>query len=79
MVYRNGGNCRQAGFMIAVASFGLWVAGPGLIGFVPKPTVGALIYLLGLDLTIESVWETYGSMDVLEWLSVPLPTSPALR
>lgn len=70
MFIRNGGNSRQAGFMLAAATFGLWVAGPSIIGLVPKPVVGSLIYMLGLDLMIESLWSTFGIMHRLEYLTV---------
>ena len=50
MFMDHGGNSRVAGLLLAAATTGVWMAGPGLIGYVPVMVVGTLIYYLGLDL-----------------------------
>ncbi|PNS19914.1 hypothetical protein CAC42_7881 [Sphaceloma murrayae] len=63
----SGGNSRLAGYMLALATFGLWVAGPVVIGFVPVMVVGTLIYMLGIDLAMEALVATYGRLRKLEY------------
>lgn len=70
MFIQNGGNNRLAGFLLAAATFGVWVAGPTMIGYVPVMVVGALIYYLGIELLEEAVWDTWGKMSKLEYLTV---------
>lgn len=66
----NGGNSRFAGVCLAAATTGVWMAGPAMIGFIPVCVVGALIFLLGIDLLEEAVWDTYGKTQRLEYLTV---------
>ncbi len=65
-----GGNSRLAGYMLAAATFGLWVAGPVVIGYVPVMVVGTLIYMLGIDLAQEALVATYGRLHRLEYLTI---------
>lgn len=48
-----GGTTRVSGFLLALSSFGVLIAGPGVIGYLPVCVVGALIFILGLDLVKE--------------------------
>ncbi|ORY15595.1 sulfate transporter family-domain-containing protein [Clohesyomyces aquaticus] len=66
----NGGNTRTAGILLAVATAGVWVAGPAMIGFIPICLVGALIFLLGIELLEEAVWDTFGKCHRLEYLTI---------
>ncbi|KAF2131296.1 sulfate transporter family protein-like protein [Dothidotthia symphoricarpi CBS 119687] len=70
MFVNNGGNSRAAGLLLAAATFGVWVAGPAMIGYMPICLVGALIFLLGIDLMKEAVWDTWGKLHKLEYLTV---------
>jgi SulP family sulfate permease len=65
-----GGDSRLAGFMLAAATFGLWVAGPVVIGYVPVMVVGTLIYQLGIDLAWEAMVLTYGRLSGLEYFTI---------
>lgn len=65
-----GGDSRLAGYMLALATFGLWVAGPVVIGYVPVMVVGTLIYMLGIDLTMEALVATYGRLHRLEYFTI---------
>lgn len=65
-----GGNSRLAGYLLAAATFGLWVAGPVVIGYVPVMVVGTLIYMLGIDLTKDAIWSTYGKLHRLEYWTI---------
>ena len=65
-----GGDSRLAGYLLAAATFGLWVAGPVVIGYVPVVVVGTLIYYLGIDLAKEALFDTYGRLHTLEYFTI---------
>jgi SulP family sulfate permease len=65
-----GGDSRLAGMLLALATAGLWVAGPVVIGYVPVMVVGTLIYYLGIDLAKEALFDTYGRLHSLEYLTI---------
>ncbi|KAL8698670.1 MAG: hypothetical protein Q9201_006443 [Fulgogasparrea decipioides] len=65
-----GGNSRVAGVMLAMATFGVLVSGPLIIGFIPIMVVGALIFFLGIDLMREALADTWGKVHRLEYLTI---------
>lgn len=67
---RSGGNSRTAGVMLAVATFGILISGPIIIGYIPVMVVGALIFFLGIDLLREALVDTLGKVHRLEYLTV---------
>lgn len=68
----SGGNSRVAGVMLAFATFGVLLAGPGIVGFIPIMVVGALIYMLGIELMEEALVDTWGKLHRLEYITVRL-------
>ncbi|PGH36828.1 hypothetical protein GX50_00285 [[Emmonsia] crescens] len=66
----SGGNSRLAGVMLAFATFGIMLVGPGIIGYIPIVVVGALIYMLGIELMEEALVDTWGKLHTLEYLTV---------
>ena len=70
MFIDNGGNSRVAGVLLAVATTAVWIAGPAMIGYIPICLVGALIFLLGIDLMKEALWDTWGKCHKLEYLTI---------
>ncbi|KAF1936307.1 sulfate transporter family protein-like protein [Clathrospora elynae] len=70
MFIDNGGNSRTAGVLLAAATIAVWVAGPAMIGYIPICLVGALIFLLGIDLMKEALWDTFGKCHKLEYLTI---------
>ncbi|KAI4667630.1 uncharacterized protein J4E88_010295 [Alternaria novae-zelandiae] len=70
MFVDNGGNSRTAGIMLAFATTAVWVAGPAMVGYIPICLVGALIFLLGIDLMKEALWDTFGKCHKLEYLTI---------
>ncbi|KAL1954356.1 hypothetical protein VTO42DRAFT_1383 [Malbranchea cinnamomea] len=66
----SGGNSRLAGIMLAFATFGVLLAGPGIVGFIPIMVVGALIYMLGIELMEEALVETWRKLHNLEYITV---------
>ncbi len=67
---RSGGDSRVAGVMLAIGTFGIMVIGPVIIGYIPVMVVGALIFLLGVDLMREALVDTWGKLSRLEYLTV---------
>ncbi|EXJ86040.1 hypothetical protein A1O1_06409 [Capronia coronata CBS 617.96] len=66
----SGGNDRLAGLMLAVATFGIMLVGPVIIGFIPIMVVGALIFLLGIELLEEALVGTWGRVHKLEYATI---------
>ncbi|KIV88527.1 hypothetical protein PV10_08203 [Exophiala mesophila] len=66
----SGGNDRLAGLMLAAATFGILLAGPVIIGFIPIMVVGALIFLLGIELLEEALVGTWGKVHKLEYTTI---------
>ncbi|KAJ9292595.1 hypothetical protein DTO271G3_8664 [Paecilomyces variotii] len=66
----SGGSSRLAGILLAVATGGILVVGPVIIGFIPIMVVGALIFLLGIELMEEALIDTWGKLHRLEYLTV---------
>ncbi|KAG0141685.1 hypothetical protein CROQUDRAFT_663465 [Cronartium quercuum f. sp. fusiforme G11] len=64
---RVGGDSRAAGVLLAGATLGVFLIGPGAIAFLPVCVVGALIFLLGIDLVKEAVWDTIGKVSWTEY------------
>lgn len=66
----SGGNSRLAGLMLAAATMGILFIGPVIVGFIPVMVVGALIFLLGIELMQEALVDTWGKLHRLEYLTV---------
>ena len=60
----------MAGVIQAIPPAGLLVAGPTRIGYIPIMVVGALIFLFGLELIGEALYDTWGRVHRLEYLTV---------
>jgi SulP family sulfate permease len=67
---QNGGNSRAAGVLLAFATAAVWVAGPAMIGYIPILVVGTLIFMLGIEMVQEALWDTFGRLHRLEYLMV---------
>lgn len=65
----SGGNSRLAGLMLAAATAGIMIIGPVIIGYIPVMVVGALIFLLGIELLQEALGDTWGKLSRLEYLT----------
>ena len=49
---------------------GILVIGPVIVGFIPVMVVGALIFMLGIELMQEALVDTWGKLHRLEYLTV---------
>jgi SulP family sulfate permease len=67
---QNGGNSRWAGVLLALGTTGIWIAGPAMIGYIPIMIVGTLIFMLGIEMVQEALWDTFGKIQLLEYLMV---------
>ena len=67
---KSGADSRLSGVMLAVATFGVMLAGPDVIGFIPVMVVGALIFLLGIELLMEALLDTYGRVSRFEYFTI---------
>ncbi|EJD50688.1 sulfate anion transporter [Auricularia subglabra TFB-10046 SS5] len=70
LFYRVGGGSRIAGFLLALATFGLLIIGTGPIAYIPVMLVGALIFVLGIDLMKEAVWDTRHRVSRFEYITI---------
>ncbi|KAL5522025.1 hypothetical protein ACEPAF_1881 [Sanghuangporus sanghuang] len=70
LFYRVGGTTRVSGFILALATFVLLVVGTGPIGYIPIMLVGALIFVLGIDLVKEALWDTRHRVNRSEYLTI---------
>jgi sulfate permease, SulP family len=66
----SGGNDRLAGLLLAAGTFGILLAGPVIIGYIPIMVVGALIFLLGIELLEEALVGTWGRVHKLEYATI---------
>ena len=66
----SGGDSRVAGVILALATVGIMIIGPVIIGYIPIMVVGALIFYLGLDLMMEALVGTWKKVHRLEYLTV---------
>ncbi|QRV95907.1 sulfate anion transporter [Ceratobasidium sp. AG-Ba] len=81
LFYRVGGGTRYAGFLLACSSVLLLWIGTAPIGYIPVMVVGALIFVLGIDLVKESVWDTRHRVSRQVWVRETariIPTSPQI-
>ncbi|KAF8244954.1 hypothetical protein K440DRAFT_557552 [Wilcoxina mikolae CBS 423.85] len=67
---RAGADSRIAGLMLAAGTFGVMAAGPKVVGYIPVMVVGALIFLLGIELMREALYDTWGKLSKLEYLTI---------
>jgi sulfate permease, SulP family len=66
----SGGNSRLAGILLAAATAGILFTGPVIIGYIPIMVVGALIFMLGIELIEEALVDTWGRVHRLEYITI---------
>ncbi|KAH0580530.1 hypothetical protein H2248_002023 [Termitomyces sp. 'cryptogamus'] len=70
LFYRVGGGTRIAGFLLGVATAALLVVGTAPIAYIPVMVVGALIFVLGIDLVKEALWDTRRRTTRTEYITI---------
>ncbi len=69
-VYRVGGGSVLSGLMLASSTAVVMLIGPSVIGYLPVMVVGALIFVLGIDLVKEAVWDTRHRVNKMEYVTI---------
>ncbi|KAF7290582.1 Sulfate transporter family protein [Mycena indigotica] len=72
LFYRVGGGTRVAGFLLALATAGMLLIGTGPIAYIPVMVVAALIFVLGIDLCKEALWDTRHRVNRSEYITIVL-------
>ncbi|KAG0028554.1 hypothetical protein BGZ82_008363 [Podila clonocystis] len=67
---KSGGDSRVAGLMLAAASMVIFLIGPWIVGYIPVMVVGSLIFHLGMELVKEALWDTWGLVHPIEYLTI---------
>ncbi|KAI0051282.1 hypothetical protein FA95DRAFT_1485722 [Auriscalpium vulgare] len=70
LFYRVGGSTRMSGFLLAAATLALLLVGTGPIAYIPVLVVGALIFVLGIDLVKEALWDTRHRVNKTEYITI---------
>lgn len=70
MFIRAGADDRLAGVLLAAATAAVMMVGPVVIGYIPVCVVGALIYLLGYELLKEALYDTWGRLRKVEYITI---------
>ncbi|KAF9466835.1 sulfate transporter family-domain-containing protein [Collybia nuda] len=70
LFYRVGGASRIAGFLLAVMDVLLLWVGTAPIAYIPVMVVGALIFVLGIDLVKEALWDTRDRTTRMEYITI---------
>ncbi|KAJ7641494.1 sulfate transporter family-domain-containing protein [Roridomyces roridus] len=70
LFYRVGGETRVAGFLLGLANIALLLIGTGPIAYIPVMVVGALIFVLGIDLCKEALWDTRHRVSRSEYITI---------
>ncbi|KAI9447202.1 sulfate transporter family-domain-containing protein [Lactarius psammicola] len=70
MFYRVGGTTRLSGLMLAGATIAVLLAGTGPIAYIPVMVVSALIFVLGIDLVKEALWDTRHRVSKPEYITI---------
>ncbi|KAF7293231.1 Sulfate transporter family protein [Mycena chlorophos] len=70
LFYRVGGDTRAAGFLLALATGGMLLIGTAPIAYIPVMVVGALIFVLGIDLCKEALWDTRHRVNRTEYITI---------
>jgi len=70
LFYRVGGGNRIAGFLLAVVTAVLLFIGTAPIAYIPVVVVGALIFVLGIDLVKEALWDTRHRTSRTEYITI---------
>lgn len=67
---RAGADDRLAGVLLAIATAGVMITGPVVIGYIPVCVVGSLIFLLGYELLKEALYDTWGKLRRIEYTTI---------
>lgn len=67
---RAGADSPLAGYMLAILTFAIMLIGPVIVSFIPIFIVGSLIFLLGYELLVEALLDTWGRVTNFEYITI---------
>ncbi|CCK68533.1 Vsb1p KNAG_0B00860 [Huiozyma naganishii CBS 8797] len=67
---RAGADSALAGYILIVLTIIVMLIGPVIISFIPICIVGSLIFLLGYELLMEALVDTWGKLNTFEYVTV---------
>ncbi|CAD6503828.1 BgTH12-05573 [Blumeria graminis f. sp. triticale] len=67
---KTGGGSRLAGILLALTTGMFMMTGSSIIGYIPVMMVGVLIFILGIDLLREALWEPRKKLKIPEYITV---------
>lgn len=67
---RAGADSALSGYILIVLTIIVMLIGPVIISLIPICIVGSLIFLLGYELLIEALWDTWGKLTKFEYITV---------
>ncbi|KAG0654151.1 hypothetical protein C6P45_003502 [Maudiozyma exigua] len=67
---RAGADSAIAGYILICLTICVMVIGPVIISYIPVCIVASLIFLLGYELLIEAIWDTWDKLTVFEYITV---------
>lgn len=67
---RAGADSSFAGYILVVLTIGVMLTGPVIISFIPICIVGSLIFLLGYELLVEALFDTWEKLTFFEYFTV---------
>lgn len=67
---KSGGKGMLSSLGIVAATMLLFVIGPSIATYLPRCMAGTLLLHIGVDLTLEGVYDSFGNYDVLEYAGI---------
>ena len=67
---QNGGRGKISSLLIALFTMLLFVIGPSITQYLPRCMAGTLILHIGIDLSLEGLYESIGQYDWFEYLGM---------
>ncbi|PVU87423.1 hypothetical protein BB561_006339 [Smittium simulii] len=70
LFYKSGGDSRLAGILLALVTVVIMISGPSILGYIPTIVVGMLIFHLGFELLKEALFDTWGVVNNIEYITI---------
>ncbi|SMN18097.1 similar to Saccharomyces cerevisiae YGR125W Putative protein of unknown function [Maudiozyma saulgeensis] len=67
---RAGADSAIAGYILILLTICVMIIGPVIISYIPICIVASLIFLLGYELLVEAIWDTWDKLTMFEYLTV---------
>ena len=67
---RAGADSAIAGYILTFLTICVMIIGPIIISYIPICIVASLIFLLGYELLVEAIWDTWDKLTVFEYITV---------